>query len=337
VKVAGMLLPILMFVGVDVSGRQATVPSPEQDMEGIERLHEHDKEATLSDSADQLATLWDKDAVRFLPNRPAEIGAAAIYADDKRWEASSVRERSVCGDLEIQDIQLAGDWAFEWGYFSYMTADPAGKMSIQYGKVLRVMKRQADDTWRFARVVGLSDTSRSAVKLRHPCQPGATTSRETVNSLRPNSTRPVRHASIEQDMKAIERLHQQDEQATLSDSADQLATLWDKDAVRFLMNRPAEIGAAAIYADDKQWETSSGRARTLCYDMEVQDIQLAGDWAVEWGYVSYKSAKADNVAIQYGTVLRVMKRQSDGTWRFARLIGLPGTSASAAALKHSCQ
>src|SRR5215472_3636675 len=145
------------------------------------------------------------------------------------------------------------------------------------------------------------------------------------------------HPSVEQDMAGIERLHEQDKEATLSDSADQLAKLWDKDAVRFLVNRPAEIGAAVIYADDKKWETSSRRERTLCYDMEVQDVQIAGDWAFEWGYGSGKSAKGDKVSIQYFKVMRVMKRQPDGTWRFARVMGLLAPSASAVVLKHPCQ
>jgi len=151
------------------------------------------------------------------------------------------------------------------------------------------------------------------------------------------SSPPAAHPSLEQDMKGIERLHEQDKEATLSDSADQLAKLWDKDAVRFSADRPAEIGAAVIYADDKQWEMSSGRERSLCYDLEVQDIQIAGDWAFEWGYFSYKTAKGDKVSIQYGTVMRVMKRQSDGTWRFARVMGLPAQSAAAVVLKHPCQ
>src|SRR5215475_12773709 len=118
------------------------------------------------------------------------------------------------------------------------------------------------------------------------------------------------HPSVKQDLIGIERLHEQDKEATLADSADQLAKLWDKDAVRFHMTRPAEIGAAVIYADDKQWEMSSGRERSLCYDLEVQDIQIAGDWAFEWGYGSYKIAKDDKVSVQYGTLMRVMKRQS---------------------------
>ena len=145
------------------------------------------------------------------------------------------------------------------------------------------------------------------------------------------------HPSVKQDMKGIERLHEQDKEATLSDSADQLAKLWDKDAVRFLVARPAEIGAAVIYSDDKQWEMSSGRERSLCYDQEIQDIQIAGDWAFEWGYGSYKIAKGNRVSVQYGTTMRVMKRQSDGTWRFARVMFLPASSASAVVLKHPCQ
>jgi ketosteroid isomerase-like protein len=151
------------------------------------------------------------------------------------------------------------------------------------------------------------------------------------------SAPPAPHPSVEQDMKGIERLHEQDKEATLADSADLLAKLWDKDAVRFHMTRPAEIGAAVIDADDKEWEMSSGRERSLCYDLEVQDIQITGDWAFEWGYGSYKIAKGDKVSVQYGTLLRVMKRQSDGTWRFARVMSLPASSASAVVLKHPCQ
>src|SRR5215470_13548065 len=80
------LLLITTLVASAGCAPSASHPSVEQDMKGIERLHEQDKEATLADSADLLAKLWDKDAVRFLPDHPAEIGAAVIYADDKKWE-----------------------------------------------------------------------------------------------------------------------------------------------------------------------------------------------------------------------------------------------------------
>jgi hypothetical protein len=58
--------------------------SVEQDRAGIERLHRLDIETTISGKADDLAKLWDKDAVRLLADSPVEIGKAAIYATDKR-------------------------------------------------------------------------------------------------------------------------------------------------------------------------------------------------------------------------------------------------------------
>ena len=172
VVATAMFATLLLSAGQGALPKTATHDRLQADLAAIERLHEQDRAATLSDNADQLAKLWDKDAVRFSLGRPAEIGAAVIYANDKRWEMSSGRERSLCFDIEIQDVQIAGDWAFEWWYGSYKTSKD-GKVSIGYGKGLRVMKRQSDGTWRFARVLSLIDPSASGasgVVLKHPCQ-----------------------------------------------------------------------------------------------------------------------------------------------------------------------
>src|SRR5947207_13401052 len=93
--------------------------SAEQTRIGIEQLHQQDVEATLSDKADELAKLWDSDAVRIQPGGPPEVGKATIFANDKGWEAKSNRPRTLCYKSEIQGLQIGGDWAFEWGYFSY--------------------------------------------------------------------------------------------------------------------------------------------------------------------------------------------------------------------------
>ena len=57
-----------------------------------------DVEATLSDKADDLAKLRDSGAVRIEPGRPAEIGKAVIYANDKREEASRGGAPTLCTD-----------------------------------------------------------------------------------------------------------------------------------------------------------------------------------------------------------------------------------------------
>jgi ketosteroid isomerase-like protein len=58
-------------------------------------------------------------------------------------------------------------------------------------------------------------------------------------------------------------------------------------------------------------------------DLEIQDIQIAGDWAFASGYGSYKIARGDKETVQYAKLMWVINRQSNGTWRFARVMGLP--------------
>ena len=141
--------------------------SAEHARAGIEQLHQLDVEATLSDKADELAKLWDSEAVRIQPGRAAEVGKPEIYANDKRWESKADRPKTLCYKSEIKDVQIAGDWAFEWGYFSYNDSSNPKPMR---GKVLRVMKRQPDGSWKFARVIVFNEDKESAAPMSDPCQ-----------------------------------------------------------------------------------------------------------------------------------------------------------------------
>ena len=140
--------------------------SLQQERAGIEKLHQLDIQATLSGKADDLAKLWDKDAVRLLPDSPAEIGKDAIYATDKQEEAAG-EGLNACYKPEIKDLQIAGGWAFEWGYFSYRESARAKPM---HGKVLRVVKKQLDGSWRFARVMALVDKTESDAQILDACK-----------------------------------------------------------------------------------------------------------------------------------------------------------------------
>jgi ketosteroid isomerase-like protein len=141
--------------------------STEQARAGIERLHQQDVEATFSGKADDLAKLWDEEAVRISPGVPAEIGKAAIYAGDKRDEANGFVGHTVCYKPDIKDLQIQGDWAFEWGYFSYRGR---GEAKPGRGKMLRVIKRQPDGSWKFARVIDFPEELPSAAPISHPCE-----------------------------------------------------------------------------------------------------------------------------------------------------------------------
>jgi ketosteroid isomerase-like protein len=60
--------------------------------------------------------------------------------------------------------------------------------------------------------------------------------------------------------------------------------------------------------------------RTLYYKPEYKELRIAGNWAFECGYFDTahrESAHAKPVALR-GTVLRVLKREPDGSWKLAR-------------------
>jgi ketosteroid isomerase-like protein len=150
--IAVTMLGVLMTHGATGAGAQAR--NKADDMAAIERLHQQDIAATLSGKADDLTKLWTDDAVRLGRGGPAEVGKAAIYASDKRQETNNPGAQITVYKPAIQDLQIMDGWAFEWGYFegSYKESANANAMSIR-GKVLRVLKRQPDGSWKFARVM----------------------------------------------------------------------------------------------------------------------------------------------------------------------------------------
>src|SRR5438270_3789137 len=161
-----IIIVCLLSAGAAVTSLAQENRSARQAKIGIERLHQQDVEATLSGKADDLAKLWDNEAVRIQPGRPVEIGKAVIYANDKRWEESG-GSPTLCYKAEIKDLQIVGDWAFEWGYFSYKET---GQDKPMRGKVSRVMKRQPDGSWKFARVMGYPEKLESAAPMSSPCE-----------------------------------------------------------------------------------------------------------------------------------------------------------------------
>jgi ketosteroid isomerase-like protein len=132
-----------------------------EDKVAIERLHEQDVAATLTDNADELAKLWDEDAVRLQANGPAEVSKAAIYANDKRWRANLHGGRTLSYKPDIKDLQIVDGRAFEWDTFevTYKESERAKPVTI-HGKALRVLKRQPDCSWKFARVMAVTDSRR---------------------------------------------------------------------------------------------------------------------------------------------------------------------------------
>jgi ketosteroid isomerase-like protein len=125
---------------------------------GIEKLHKDDITATIARDADALTALLDDDAVLLQPGAPAIVGKAAFHDFMKTAIAKSPSVQVVKYVPDIRDIQVAGNVAYEWGYFDAVqkSSDQQAAQSVR-AKFIRVMKRQPDGSWKFTRVVWLPD------------------------------------------------------------------------------------------------------------------------------------------------------------------------------------
>lgn len=124
------------------------------DTAGVEKLHQLDQRVTLLNDPKALQEEWADDAVRIEPDEPVDVGKAAIYAADVRFMKEAPGSAIVSYKPDIRDVQVLADWAFEWGYFGAGFREAPGKPVTQtQGKLLRVLHRESNGDWKFARVM----------------------------------------------------------------------------------------------------------------------------------------------------------------------------------------
>ena len=125
---------------------------------------------------------------------------------------------------------------------------------------------------------------------------------------------------------AIHRLDEADRAATLSGDPAALAQLWTADAYRAEPGAPGENGIAAIQADD----VASAAARkpgagVVDYHAVITHLVVRGDVAIESGFfdMNFRRAPGEAPIPFRGNLLRVLCRQSDGSWRFSHVMWNP--------------
>ena len=138
------------------------------------------------------------------------------------------------------------------------------------------------------------------------------------------------------DVAAIEKLWQQDIAATVSRDPVALTDLWTDDAIRLGVGAPPDIGQPAIRASNER-QTANKAFKVLSYAPETKDLTiLDGGWAVAWrqftaSYVDSSGGEAHQIR---GTLLAVLKKLPDGSWKVFRALGgtEPGAAAKAGGL-----
>jgi ketosteroid isomerase-like protein len=158
IAVAVVACAVTVLAGHVLQGWSASAGSQtgrDADLAAIEKLRQQDIAATLSRDPVALTDLWTEDAVRLGAGAPAEVGKPAIRASNERQTANK-GFKVLSYVPETRDLTfLNGGWAVEWRTFtaSY-TESPGGEVKQVRGKVLMVLKKLPDGSWRSFRGMG---------------------------------------------------------------------------------------------------------------------------------------------------------------------------------------
>lgn len=127
-------------------------------LDAIRELHEKDIGASKARDFDTLLSLWTEDGVLLEPGKKPLIGIDAIKAYMDRQKEVSRTYAIKKYEHRWEEIKVIGDWAFEWGYFDAEgEVTGTGELIAQRGKLLRLLQKQKDGSWKVARVIAHFD------------------------------------------------------------------------------------------------------------------------------------------------------------------------------------
>lgn len=126
-------------------------------------------------------------------------------------------------------------------------------------------------------------------------------------------------------LAGIRALHRADSLATLAGDPDALAALWDDNGVRMEPGGPAVVGREAMRTADRRFRAAHPGSGMVRYAPHLLGVDVHGDWAAEWGYFdgAYVAQAGARPTAFRGNVLRVLRQQPDGAWKFSRVMWNP--------------
>jgi len=130
----------------------------EADLRAIKALNEQDRNAILANDIATITSQWTEDFVVLSAAGPIVRGRTANVeiAERSRQQVRVIEPLEYVADFE--EIQVVGDYAYEWGTFRGSTRPRGGGGIVSYsGKLMRILQRQHDGSWKMHRTMFTTD------------------------------------------------------------------------------------------------------------------------------------------------------------------------------------
>jgi ketosteroid isomerase-like protein len=251
-----------------------------------------------AENLDGMMAFHAADAVRLNAGEPAVVGPEAIRAD---FAADWAGEGALVGSNPVDEVQVAGSWAFARGTFlNRTTAAGTGEVTEARGKWATIYRKTADgwkihvDSWN-RDAPASADASAGA---REPADRG---------ELPPVVTTPSNTAE-----EAVLAAGTAWDAANNAADVDALVAFYTADAIRMSDEQPVIQGADALRKD---FETGFS-VQTPNGAGVVRGVQVEGDWAYSWGtWTDRPTIKATGKVLEDGGKwLNVWRASPDG-WK----------------------
>ncbi len=122
-------------------------PSPDPKAE-ILAFNEKFINAHLRMDNPAIIAMWADDGVSLLPSMAPMVGRATIGKFINDISAQMPGYKIVREKIDFHDIQVAGDWASEWGLETQGLQPPNSPVMEGYGKLLFVLHKDSSGEWK---------------------------------------------------------------------------------------------------------------------------------------------------------------------------------------------
>lgn len=125
------------------------------------------------------------------------------------------------------------------------------------------------------------------------------------------------------DLAAIEKLHNADIDATVAQDLNALNSLWSEGAIKIDVPGSPVVGLGALKVMYEKFRANYPDFTVVKYAPVIAEVQIADGWAIEIGTfdATFKMSPKDEPVSVSDQGVRVLKRQNDGSWKFA-VVGL---------------
>jgi uncharacterized protein (TIGR02246 family) len=122
--------------------------NPQADVEALNHVRAAHIAALNDGDVNAWVATFTNDGVQMPPNAPANLGRESIRA----WSQAFLAPFRVEFTLAVDEVQVAGDWAFERGTYTIILTPKASSEPLQdSGKYLTIYQRQPGGAWGMAR------------------------------------------------------------------------------------------------------------------------------------------------------------------------------------------